>query len=105
MIHAVTVSSFHEDSRRAGREVADELLDQLGASPDVVLLFVAAHHAYDQVLAGVYQRLSARVALIGASTAGEINSEEAASGTVTAMGLRLDGFGFETFRLDPPEGS
>ncbi len=105
MFNAATVSSFHEDSRRAGREVADELLEQLGATPDVVLLFVAAHHAYDQVLAGIYQRLPARVDLIGASTAGEINSEEAVGGSVTAMGLRLDGAGFESFRLDPPEQS
>ena len=105
MIHAVTVSTTHDDPARAGKETADELLDQLGAAPDVVLLFVSPRHACEQVLEGLWRRLPPRTRLIGTSTAGEINGEEAVDGSVTAMGLRLDGIGFETHRLDPPSGS
>lgn len=100
MIKAATVSIVHDDSTTAGRETAEELLSELGAEPDLVLLFASANYDPACVLAGLTSRLSDRVKLAGCSSYAEINSEEALTHSVTAMGLKLDGVEYRTFKLD-----
>ena len=99
MIKATTVSIVHDDSRQAGIEAAEELLDELGGEPELVLLFAGARFNQAEILAGIYSRLSAGVRLVGCSSYGEINSEEALVNSVTAMGLRFDGVTFQTFKI------
>jgi hypothetical protein len=91
VIRAASVSCFGEDSRQAGKDVGVELREALGAAPDVVLLFCAATHDARAVLAGLYERLPPTTRVIGCSSCAEINSEDATTGSVTAMGLRLGG--------------
>lgn len=91
MLRAVSVSGYGESSRQVGKDVAVELREALGAEPDVVLLFCSAEYDAREVLAGLYERLPPRVRVVGCSSCAEINSEEATSGSVTAMGLLLGG--------------
>lgn len=85
------MSCYGDSSRQVGKDVAVELQEALGTDPDVVLLFCAAEYDAREVLAGLYERLAPRVRVVGCSSCAEINSEEATSGSVTAMGLLLGG--------------
>lgn len=89
MFKAVTVSIVHSDPAHAGIDVAQELLDELGRAPDLVLLFASAALAPQAVLDGFYSVMPAEVRLIGCSSYAEINSEEALTHSVTAMGFLL----------------
>lgn len=89
MFQAVTVSIVHSDPTRAGVDVAQDLLDELGRAPDLVLLFASAALAPQAVLDGFYSLMPASVRLIGCTSYAEINSEEALSLSVTAMGFIL----------------
>lgn len=88
-MRAVTVSGYGDDARQVGKDVGSGLREALGADPDVVLLFCAAEYDAAAVLAGLYDRLDPGVRVVGCSSCAEINSEEATTGSVTAMGLRL----------------
>ena len=87
---AATASITHDDAYQAGRDLAAELIDGLGSSPDVVLLFAAPRYEPRAVLAGLHRRLKPTVALLGCSSFAEIDRAEALSGSVTALGLRGD---------------
>ncbi|XYH93996.1 FIST N-terminal domain-containing protein [Sorangium sp. So ce1128] len=100
MIEATTVSIVHDDAREAGRLAALELLDRLRRSPDLVILFVPASLDGKQVLEGLWSRLPAGTQLAGCSAAGEINSEELLSGSITAMGLCSQDVEFRTFKVE-----
>jgi len=100
MLSASTVSIIHDDPRMAGREVAAELADRLGAAPDLVLLFASATYDAEAVLGGLRERLPATSSIVGCSSYAEINGEEALTGSVTAMGLRLDALRFKTALVD-----
>ena len=89
MFRAVTVSVVHADPQQAGREVAEELCDELGAAPDLVILFAAARYAKGALLDGIYSRLPETTQLIGCSSYAQINSEEGLVDSVTALGMRL----------------
>ena len=103
MINAHTASVVHDDAREAGVEVAEELMERFGEAPELVLAFVSTNLDPAQALAGLSEGLpGARI--VGCSSYAEINSEEALSGSVTAMGLRFEGVRFETFvRSDATE--
>lgn len=96
-MRAVTVSIVHSDSRSAGREVAAELLAELGRSPEAVLLFVSSRLDPREVLAGLTSRLPTEVMIAGCSSFAEINSEEGLSLSVTAMGFA--GIECKTFKV------
>jgi hypothetical protein len=83
------VSCYGSSSRQVGKDVAAEMREALGTDPDLVLLFCAAEYDAREVLAGLYERLAPQVRVVGCSSCAEINSEEATSGSVTAMGLLL----------------
>jgi len=100
MIQAATVSIVHDDARSAGRDAAQELLLELGAAPAAVLLFASARYDQAEVLAGFAGELPPSTKIVGCSSYAEINAEEALTGSVTAMGLRLTGVAFETFKID-----
>ncbi len=97
MIHAATVSIVHEDSFLAGRDAADELVDELGEQPHIVIMFASAHYDHEKLLAGVWSRLDASAKLVGCSSYAEINSREALSKSVTMMGMCLKGLEVQTY--------
>ncbi len=99
MLKAATVSIVHEDSFAAGEEVAAELKEELQGTPELILLFSSAGYEYEKVLEGIYSKLP-KVSLAGCSSYAEINSEEALTNSVTAMGLQLDGISYKIFRMD-----
>jgi hypothetical protein len=98
------VSIVHPDPSRAGADVAQELLDELGRAPDLVLLFASAALAPQAVLDGFYSVMPAAVRLIGCSSYAEINSEEALTHSVTAMGFRLGPVEARVVRGEPGPG-
>ena len=87
MLNTATVAIVPADPYAGGRETADELLTELGQSPDLVLLFASAEYPTDRVVAGMRSRLGKRVPLIGCSTYAEIGPEQSQSGSITAVGL------------------
>jgi hypothetical protein len=97
-MRAATVSYFGDDSVQNGRDVAAELLDQLGRAPDLVIVFSSARHDHARVLDGLHELLP-DVRVVGCSSYGEINSEEGVSNSVTAMGIVADAGRFATFAL------
>jgi len=99
MIRAVTVSATHDDPFTAGRDASAELLADLGRAPDLVLLFSSAKYDAARVLEGVHSRLPAGVPLVGCSSYAEIDTEQALTSSVTAMGLLLDGIELQTFQV------
>jgi hypothetical protein len=101
---AVTVSIVNPDPARAGADVAEELLAELGRAPDLVLLFASAALAPQAVLDGFYSVLPAAVRLIGCSSYAEVNSEEALSHSVTAMGFLLGPVEARVVRGEPGPG-
>ena len=99
-MRAFTTSIVHEDPAVAGREVALELREHLGGQPDLVLLFATMTYEPAALLGALRDNLAADVKVAGCSSCGEINSEEGLSGSVTAMGLRLDRVEVELFKVD-----
>lgn len=95
MIQAASVSSAHESSLEAGKIAAEELLDQLGAQPDVALAFISAHYNQAEVVEGLYRKLDPEVRLVGCSSYAEINDEEGLSHSVALMGMRMGAVGYE----------
>src|SRR5690606_34775923 len=93
---AATASITHDDPYQAGRDLAAELSDGLGAQPDVVLLFAAPTYAPQALINGLYHRLDPRVRAVGCTSFAEIGATEALAGSVTALGLRCDTIGAHT---------
>lgn len=89
MIQAASTSCYGDNSRQVGKDIAAEIRAALGREPDVLLVFCAAEYDAREVLAGLYERLAPTVRVVGCSSCAEINSDEATSGSVTAMGLVL----------------
>lgn len=100
MIKAKTVSIIHDDSLTAGERVAAQLLDELGAPPDLVLLFASWRYRHREVLEGIYRHLPAETRLVGCSSYAEINAEEGLGNSATAMGIRLGGVELRTFKIE-----
>jgi hypothetical protein len=98
---AATVSVVHDDPFAAAQEAADELLDALGAPPDLVLLFFSADFLPDPIIEGLYTRLPAKSRMVGCSSYAEINRTEAVTHSVTALGLRLSGIACHPFSIRP----
>ena len=105
MFGAVTVSIVNPDPARAGADAAQELLDELGQAPDLVLMFASAALAPEAVIDGFYAVMPAAVRLIGCSSYAEINNEEALTHSVTAMGFRLGPVEARIVRAEPGPGS
>src|SRR5689334_18913481 len=96
MIAAKTTSIVHTNAREAGLEVAEELVEQLGRMPQLIIAFASADMDPVQALAGLRAGLpDSRI--VGCSSYAEINSHEALSGSLTAMGLCFEGIEFATF--------
>lgn len=104
-VRAQTVSIVHEDAFSAGRDAAAEVLIQLRAEPDVVLVFVSSAHDPRSVLDGLWSRLPPSVRLLGCSSFAEIGSDDAMTGSVTVMGIELGAVEWELFRVDGGTGS
>ncbi|MBK9264896.1 MAG: FIST C-terminal domain-containing protein [Polyangiaceae bacterium] len=86
-MRVATVSIVHPSSTIAGKEVAEGLILELGAAPRCILLFVSSRHDPRSVMDGLGRRLPDDTIVVGCSSFGEINAEEALTGSVTAMGF------------------
>lgn len=95
-ITAKTASIVHVDAREAGLEVAEELVEQLGRPPQLLLAFVSAALDPERALAGLREGIPG-AHVVGCSSYAEIDSHTALSGSVTAMGLCFEGIEFRTF--------
>ncbi len=97
MISAKTTSIVHSDACEAGLEAAEELIEQLGCPPQLVIAFASAEIDPAEALAGLRAGLP-EARIVGCSSYAEINSREALSGSLTAMGLCFpEGIEFQTF--------
>jgi hypothetical protein len=101
LFKAVTASIVHTDPSRAGADVAQELLDEFGGAPDLVLMFVSAALTPQAVLDGFYSVMPAAVRVVGCSSYAEINNEEALTHSVTAMGFCLGPIEARVLRGEP----
>lgn len=104
-MRAITASIVHDDAYTAGRETATELLDRLGQTPDVVLVFASAAHDPAAVLEGMWSRLPASVRLLGCTSFAEIGDDGAVVESVTAMALSFDTVQWQVYRVDPIDGT
>lgn len=86
MGNCVTALSAHANSQQAGEELGRSITAQLGATPNVVLLFVAADHDHEALLEGFYTTCQPRL-LIGGTSSGEFTSREDASGQACAVAI------------------
>jgi len=98
---AFSVSIVHDDARAAAEEAADELIEGLGSSPDLVLVFFSAEFKADDVIAGLQARLPSTTDVVGCSSFAEVSQDEAVTRSVTALGLRLPGVQWQTFARSP----
>lgn len=89
MIKAHTASIVHDDARLAGRDLAQELLDELHSAPDLVLMFVSAKYDVPTVLAGFHDGCGKTVPVAGCSSYAEIDQSGGRTESVTAMGMKL----------------
>lgn len=89
MIKAHTASIVHEDARIAGRDLALELLDELGDKPDLVLLFVSARYHLEAVVNGFHQACGPGVQVAGCSSYAEIDQIGGKTESATAMGMKF----------------
>lgn len=99
MLNAVTASIVHDDPFIAGKDAIAEIFGELGRAPDLVLLFVSSQYDIARVLDGVHSRLPESIPLVGCSSYAEIDSGEALTASVTAMGLVLPGIQIKTFEV------
>lgn len=104
MLSATTAAITHDDAFEAGRDLAAELLDGLGADPDVVLLFAASTYDPGRLLDGLYRRLDPRVQLVGCTSFAEIAGGEALRGSVAALALRTKDLGVHALHAGHGEG-
>lgn len=100
MLQGATVSFVHDDSRQAGIDTGEELVQRLGRQPDLVFLFVSTKYDVHAVLAGLREILTPSVHLVGCSSYAEINEEEALTESVTAMGLVLGDISCKTVSVN-----
>ncbi len=86
-MRVASVSIVHPDSRTAGRQVASELLAELGTAPDLVLVFVSSQLDVPAVVAGLWSRLPDSTKVAGCSSFAEFDRTDALSGSVSAIGM------------------
>lgn len=91
MLKAYTASIFHEDARIAGRDLALELLDELGDKPDLVLMFASARYDLQAVVTGFHAACGNDVRVAGCSSYAEIDQTGGKTESVTAMGIKFGG--------------
>jgi hypothetical protein len=89
MMKAYTSSIVHDDARRAGIDVARELIDELDGAPDLVLMFVSAKYDVTNVLDGFYGVCGEKVRVAGCTSYAEIDQTGGKTESVTAMGLKF----------------
>jgi hypothetical protein len=98
-IRAASAAVGLDDAEQSAHDAAEQMLDQLGTNPDVVLVFTAAKFAPDQVLKGLWSRLSPRTKLVGCTSDVEVDARGAIRRSVSVTGLALSGIEARTFQV------
>jgi hypothetical protein len=94
------------DSRRAGRRVAESVLDALaGRTPDILLLFSTVGHDLPALLSGI-REVTGDLPLVGCSGAGVFSPQGADEATHSAvmLGIAAPGLRFAPFLVDGLSG-
>ena len=95
-MRARSVSIVHDDPHAAGRDVALELVEALGAKPDLVMLFMPTElYDHQAVIAALRAAIGPGARIAGCTSMAEIGQVGALTGSVTAMGMCLDKVGVE----------
>ena len=102
-IRAAVAAVVVDDAEQAAHDAAEQMLDELGNEPDLVLVFAAGQFAPDKVLAGLLSRLSPRTQLVGCSSDTEVDSRGALRHSVEVVGLSLNGIEARTFQVPSGE--
>jgi hypothetical protein len=100
-IRAATAAVIQDDPAHAGREAADEVLDALGRTPDLLLAFASSDRSTEAVVAGLHARLPAGVSVVGCSSDTEVDTRGALRHSIAVMGLLLDGIEVRPFHVEP----
>ena len=67
--------SENSDSKRAGAEAAKAAVDQVGGTPDLMMIYHTAKHNPQNYIAGVRSVVGAKTNLIGGYAAGIITKD------------------------------
>lgn len=102
-IRAEVAAVILDDPEQAAHDAAEQMLDNLGTDPDLVLVFSGGHFAPDRVLAGLWSRLSPRTQVVGCSSDTEVDSSGAIRHAVEVVGLSLNGIEARTFQVTSGE--
>lgn len=98
-LQAATAAVVLDDPEQAAHDATEQMLDQLGKQPDLVLVFAAGEFAPARVLAGLKSRLSPQTKVVGCSSDTEVDSRGAVRHSVSVLGLALDGIEARTFQV------
>ncbi len=102
-IRAAVAAIVLDDPEQAAHDAAEQMLENLGTDPNLVLVFSAGHFAPDRVLAGLWSRLPSNARLVGCSSDTEVDSQGALRNSVSVMGLSLNGIEARTFQVTTGE--
>lgn len=103
LLQAATAAVVLEDPEQAAQDATEQMLDQLGKQPDLVMVFAAGEFAPERVLSGLKSRLSPRTSVVGCSSDTEVDSRGALRHSVSVLGLSLDGIEARTFQVSSGE--
>lgn len=87
--------STTKDSFNAGKEAAQQVIDQFSCRPDMLWAFGAISHNQQNLLKGIHS-VAAGVPLIGCTTDGEISSLGLSEESVVVLALAADDIEFHT---------
>lgn len=99
-LRASSAAVIAPDAYQAAREACEQMLDGLGQTPDVVLVFASADLSPGLVSEGLWSRLPSSTKVLGATSDTEVDSTSALRGSVSVMGLSLSGLSVRTFCME-----
>ncbi len=99
MIRAETIQKKGEFTRQAGRQMAGDLVRQLGRPPDACWLFCSPQKNMESFVQGVYDA-AGTPHLVGCTTDGEITGNGFSTGSAVLGGVVSDQIRFEVAAAD-----
>lgn len=89
MTEAVVVHTDLLDSESAGTSLGSQVLEKMGESPDVAILFISPTYQHSPLLQAFKQACRPKT-MLGCSSSGEFTSEVMGEGLACAVALRSD---------------
>ncbi len=94
MLDAETIQLRSEFSRKAGRQMGEDLVDKMGRPPDACWLFCSPQNHLESLVKGVYEAVGTPH-FVGCTTDGEISSNGFSTGSAVLGGVASDQIHFE----------